>query len=152
MVKVKIITVGELNEKFYIDTENEFKKRLSKFCNLEFVVIKEHSNLNIEQKKQCECAELKKYFSKETSVLLYIDGKQLSSPQFAELIKEKRDLNSKIEFFIGGSNGVTDEFANSFKNKISFGKITLPHCLCKIVLEEQIYRAFQILNNSPYHK
>ena len=152
MVKVKIITVGELNEKFYIDAESEFKKRLSKFCNLEFVQVKERSNLSGEQKKEAECADLKKHFSRDTSVLLYIGGEQISSTDFSELIKQKRDKNSKVEFFIGGSNGVTEEFANVFAHKISFGNITLPHCLCKIVLEEQIYRAFQILSGSPYHK
>ncbi len=152
MFKIKIITVGELNEKFYVDAEKEFEKRLSKFCKIEKVAVKEFSNLSIEAKKEAECKELKKHFNLETSVLLSLNGDLITSEKLAILVKEKRDNNSKMEFFIGGSNGVTKEFEACFKYKICFGKITLPHCLCKIVLEEQIYRAFTILNNSPYHK
>jgi len=152
MFKVKIISVGSLNEKFYTDAEKEFEKRLSKFCNLEFIVVKEQSSLETEIKKKVECADLKKHFNLETSVLLSLNGELVTSENLASLIKLKKDQNSKIEFFIGGSNGVTSEFEKMFKHKICFGKITLPHCLCKIVLEEQIYRAFTILNKSPYHK
>lgn len=153
MIKVKIVSVGELNEKFYVDAEREFEKRLSKFCKLEKVVLKEFSHLPAEQKIAAECDELKKHFtSPETSVLLGINAPLVSSESFADLIKNKRDQNSHIEFFIGGSNGVNTEFEKLFKHKISFGRLTLPHCLCKIVLLEQIYRAFTILNGSPYHK
>ena len=153
MFKVKIVCVGELNEKFYADAEREFEKRLSKFCKLEKVVVKECSHLPTSQKITAECAELSKHFvSPETAVLLSINAPLVTSEQVAELIKNKRDSQSHVEFFIGGSNGVSAEFEKMFKHKISFGRLTLPHCLCKIVLEEQIYRAFSILNGSPYHK
>ncbi len=153
MFKIKIVSVGELNEKFYIDAEREFEKRLSKFCKLEKVVVKECSHLPIAQKINAESDELKKHFvSCETAVLLSINAPLVTSESFANLIKNKRDNDSHIEFFVGGSNGVSPGFEKLFKHKISFGRITLPHCLCKIVLEEQIYRAFAILNGSPYHK
>lgn len=152
MFKVKIVSVGSLNEKFYVDAQNEFLKRLSKFCKLEFVEIKEQSSLEESLKKKAECEMLKKHFNVETSVLLSINGEFVSSESLANLINNKKNQNSKIEFFIGGSNGVSSEFESMFKHKISLGKITLPHSLCKVVLEEQIYRAFTILNHSPYHK
>ena len=153
MFKIKIVCVGELNEKFYIDAEREFEKRLSNICKLEKVVVKECSHLPTAQKINAECAELNKHFvSADTAVLLSINAPLVTSEAIAELIKAKRDNYSHIEFFIGGSNGVSQEFEKLFKHKISFGRLTLPHCLCKIVLEEQIYRAFSILNGSPYHK
>ena len=84
--------------------------------------------------------------------MLDIGGKELSSPQLAEEIERRKQTTSVFTFVIGGSNGLSDEVRNRADLRVSFGKITLPHQLCRVVLAEQLYRAATIANNVPYHK
>ena len=152
MLKVNIVCVGSIKEKFYVDAINEYKKRLSRFCTLTIIEVSELSEQTINKKIELESQSLLKAV-KGTLFVLDRCGKELSSPDLANLLKKTADSGiSEVSFVIGGSNGVSEELLSKAKQTISFGKITFPHQLFRVVLLEQIYRAFSILNNSPYHK
>ena len=152
-MKVKIVAVGKIKEKFFTDAIQEYAKRLSKFCDFKVVEVNEATNYkNLAEKSEIEGKLLLSYAS---GFIVALDGvgKQLSSTQLADLAKEKM-LNgvSEITFIIGGSNGLSDEVRNKANFILSFGKITFPHQLFRVVLTEQIYRMFTIINGMPYHK
>ena len=155
MHKINIVSVGNLKEKYLKDATEEYLKRLSRFADVEVREVLEfsgNSKSSIEQIKNFECEEVKK---KVTGVVIAMDksGKQITSEEFAKLIDNTFAGGAKaISFVIGGSNGLTQEFINNANHVISFGKITFPHQLMRVVLLEQIYRAETILNNISYHK
>jgi len=152
MLKVNIVCVGSIKEKFYVDAINEYKKRLSRFCTLTITEVNELSEQTTNKKIELESQSLLRAVKGQVFVLDRC-GKELSSPDLAELLKKTADSGiSEVSFVIGGSNGVSEELLSKSKQNISFGKITFPHQLFRVVLLEQIYRAFSILNNSPYHK
>ena len=152
MLKVNIVCVGSIKEKFYVDAINEYKKRLSRFCTLTITEVNELSEQTINKKIELESQSLLRAVKGQVFVLDRC-GKELSSPDLAELLKKTADSGiGEVSFVIGGSNGVSEELLSKSKQNISFGKITFPHQLFRVVLLEQIYRAFSILNNSPYHK
>ena len=130
----------------------EYAKRLSKFCKLNILELPEQNKYeDIEKIKDMEGREILNNLQGKT-YLLDLQGQNLSSEEFAKEI-EKSSLNSStITFVIGGSYGVSKEVKDQIKNKISFGKMTLPHNLARLVLVEQIYRAFMISSGSTYHK
>ena len=155
MRKISIVCVGNLKEKYWIDALKEYEKRLSKFCDLNIIEIPESrlfknnkSEINAvitdEGTKILEKIKGKKVFS------LAIEGEAVSSEQLAEIIESESDLG-EICFVIGGSYGL-DERVKKCGKIISFGKITLPHQLIRVVLAEQIYRSFTIINHIEYHK
>lgn len=159
-MKITVISVGKIKENFFCDAIKEYTKRLSKFCTLIEEIVQDeraddnYSEKEIEQVKVLEGQKiLKKIKDSSFVITLCIDGKQLSSVELAEKINELGiNGNSDITFIIGGSNGLSDDVIKRANMKLSFSKMTFPHQLFKIVLLEQIYRAFKINANESYHK
>lgn len=152
MVSIKIVCVGNLKEKFWRDAEQEYVKRLSKFCKLEIKEIEEQNQFKEEDRIiEVESKKIEKEVEND-SYLMDINGNQYSSEEFAKLIEQISLKKSQITFVIGGSNGVSKKIKDTLKNKISFGKATYPHNLARIILLEQIYRAFMINSGAKYHK
>ena len=154
MININIVCVGNLKEKFWKDAVEEYAKRLGAFIKLNIFEVKESdygtSQKQIDFAKKEESIRLSKY-QKGFCFALEIDGKQYDSVEFAEKIKQITNKDSTITFFIGGSYGLDREFSNQFQH-ISFSKFTFPHQLMRVILLEQIYRAFTIINNKTYHK
>lgn len=152
MMKINLICVGALKEKFFVDAFNEYSKRLSRFVNFKIIELPQckideiNTTLKFEEQKIIE--HLEGYV-----VLLDIKGEQLSSKELADTIK-KLEVNgqSTISFVIGGSFGVSEEVKKRANFRLSFSHLTFPHQLFRVMLLEQIYRAFTIINNMPYHK
>ena len=152
-MKVNIICVGKIKESFFNDAIAEYKKRLYRFCNFSIIEVDEDSkqtNISIKSEK-----ESKMLLEKCKGAIVALDGKgkMLSSEDLAEYI-EKKEISgiSEISFVIGGSNGLSKTILDSADIVVSFGKITYPHQLFRVVLSEQIYRAFTIIKGLPYHK
>ena len=141
-----IICVGKIKEKFFKDAIDEYMKRLSKYHKIEII---ELIDSNIKQEKDLI---LKKIDTKDYIITMEIEGKQLNSLELSKLI-DKTFLNyPNITFIIGGSEGLDEEIKNIANYKLSFSNLTFPHQLFRIILLEQIYRSFKILNNETYHK
>ena len=152
MVGIKIVCVGNLKEKFWKDAEQEYVKRLSKFCKLEIKEIEEQNQLKEEDKIiEVESRKIEKEVD-DDSYLMDIHGNQFSSEEFAKLLTQISLKKGQITFVIGGSYGVSKKLKDTLKNKISFGKATYPHNLARIILLEQVYRAFMINSGAKYHK
>ena len=152
MLKINVICVGNLKDKFFIEAAGEYAKRLSRFCSLKVTELKEYTNLsNIEQIKKMEGEDIIKNISGYV-ILMDVEGKMLSSEDLAENIDTISLNNSEITFVIGGSYGVSEGVKAKVNQKISVSKMTFPHRLFRIMLLEQIYRAFTINNNISYHK
>lgn len=159
-MKITILCVGKVKEKFYRDAIEEFVKRLSRYCKLEIVEVSDEktdeqaSETEIRIVKEKEGERLLKSIKEDAYVItLCIDGKQLDSEELSEKI-EKLGIQgaSHIYFVIGGSLGLADEVIKRSNFKLSFSKMTFPHQLMRVILLEQIYRAYRIMNNEPYHK
>lgn len=155
MIKINIYCVGSMKEGMFSDAYREYIKRLSRYCSLSITEIKEEKiqNMNPEQAILNESNNIiKKIKEVDYIILLDIKGEEYSSEDFSKMIKEKIDDGvSPIDFIIGGTLGVSQELKNLANLKVSFGKITLPHQLARIVLLEQVYRSFKIIKNEPYH-
>lgn len=152
-MKINIVCVGKIKEKFFVEAINEYAKRLSRFCDLKIIEVEEESKISNTDKK-CEI-ESENLLEKCGGIIVALDssGKLLSSPEIANFIKLKTNNGiSEISFVIGGSNGLSQNLKNRADLVLSFGKITFPHQLFRVVLLEQIYRAFTILEGLPYHK
>ena len=144
MLNVKIICCGTLKENYLRNAVKEYEKRLSAFCRLSLREIKEDS-LNAVLP---EVSAHKGY-----KIALCIEGKMLSSEQLAQKIdKLATDGNSDIAFVIGGSDGLSDDVKKLCDLRLSFSPMTFPHQLMRVILLEQIYRAFTIINHKSYHK
>ncbi len=159
-MKITVISVGKIKEKYFIDAINEYKKRLSKFCAFTEEVIQDEraddnfSAKEIEAVKNLEGQKIiKKIKDSSFLIAMCIDAKQLTSVELAQKI-ETIGVNGKSEitFIIGGSNGLSEEVINRADLKLSFSKMTFPHQMFKLILVEQIYRAFKINANESYHK
>ena len=143
---IKIICVGKIKEKFLRDAIEEYMKRLSKYHKINIIEI-------MDSNKKTEATEiLKKIDNKDYIITMEIEGKELSSTELSNLIDKTFITNPNITFIIGGSDGLDDEIKKLAKYKLSFSKLTFPHQLCRVILLEQIYRSFKILNNETYHK
>ena len=158
-MKITIITVGKLKEKYLIEGIKEYSKRLSKYTNLDLIEVKdEHAPENLSQKdidiiKDKEGERILSKLKDSYIITLAIEGKQLNSEDLAMTIENiKTYHNSHITFIIGGSLGISDGIKNKSDLLLSFSKMTFPHQLMKLILLEQIYRSFRINNNEPYHK
>ncbi len=159
-MKITIIAVGKIREDWIKNGIAEYQKRLSKFCKFEILEVAEEQapeNLSPLEIINIKNAEGEKILSKIRQdvykIALVIDGKQLTSPQLAENISlQAVSGTSEIAFIIGGSNGLSDEVINQSNLHLSFGKFTYPHQLMRLILTEQVYRAFKIINREPYHK
>ncbi|WP_178195333.1 23S rRNA (pseudouridine(1915)-N(3))-methyltransferase RlmH [Ligilactobacillus sp. Marseille-Q7487] len=159
-MNIKIIAVGKLKEKYLKQGIAEYAKRLGKFCKFEVVEVADEkapeklSEAQMQAVKQKEGERiLAKIKDKEYVYALAIEGKQRSSEEFARELNQLATYGkSDLTFVIGGSLGLSMEVMNRSDAQISFGKLTLPHQLMRLVLSEQIYRCYMINNNTPYHK
>ncbi|AQP43402.1 23S rRNA (pseudouridine(1915)-N(3))-methyltransferase RlmH [Streptococcus gallolyticus subsp. gallolyticus] len=159
-MKVKIIAVGKLKEKYLKDGIAEYGKRMSRFAKFEIVELadeKTPDNASAAQNQQIMEKEgeriLAKISERDYVIVLAIEGKQLSSEAFSQVIADATLRGySDIVFVIGGSLGLADKVKKRANLRLSFGLLTLPHQLMRLVLSEQIYRAFMIQQGSPYHK
>ena len=150
---IKIITVGAIKEKYLRDAIDEYTKRLRKFTNLEIIELKDENLNEIEKNKIKEAERIKKHIDKKDYIItLEIEGKQLSSEEFSKKIENTLIESSNITFIIGGSYGLADEIKSLSNFKLSVSKMTFPHQLFRVILLEQIYRAYKIMNNENYHK
>lgn len=150
---IKIITVGKLKEKYLIDAVEEYKKRLSKYTKIEIIEVKDESSYEEDKNKEKEAENIIKYIGdKDFIITLEIDGKEVSSVEFASKIENIFNINSNITFIIGGSYGLSNRIKELSNYKLSFSKMTFPHQLFRVILLEQIYRAYKINNNESYHK
>lgn len=152
MMTINLICVGNLKEKFWGDAQNEYTKRLQKFCKFNVIEVEEKNFASNEN--ECKQKEGKAILEKcKGEVFLFdLHGKNPSSEEFSNMIEKQAQSASTLTFIIGGSYGVSDEVKARAKGLISFGKQTLPHNLARIVAIEQIYRAFNISAGTSYHK
>ena len=159
-MKIKIVTVGKLKEKYLKDGIAEYSKRLSRFANLEMIELTDEKTpdraSDSENQKILELEGtriLSKIGDRDFVIVLAIEGKTLSSEEFSKQL-EQAPINgfSTLTFVIGGSLGLSPKVKKRANLSISFGRLTLPHQLMRLVLVEQIYRAFTIQQGSPYHK
>ena len=150
---IKIITVGNIKEKYLKEAIEEYKKRLSKYTELEVIEVKDEGILPKSQAMEKERERIEKHLSgKEYLITLEIEGKELTSPELSKKIEEILIVNSSITFVIGGSYGISEILKKKANFHLSFSKLTFPHQLFRVLLLEQIYRAFKIINNESYHK
>ena len=151
---IKIVCVGKIKEKYFVDALEEYKKRISKYSKLEIIEVSDEATDNEKIVLAKEKEKLLKVINKsDYNIVLDIDGKELSSVELSDKINNIfTNYNSNITFIIGGSCGIDDEIKNMCDFRLSFSKMTFPHQLFRVVLLEQIYRAFKILNNESYHK
>lgn len=159
-MKITVISVGKIKEKYFTGAINEYAKRLTKYCKLEQVEVpdeKAPENLSDKEMIQVKDKEGERILSKINDqayvIALAIEGKQLTSEELSTHI-EKLGVSGKshIVFVIGGSLGLADAVLKRANYKLSFSKMTFPHQLMKVVLLEQVYRAYRIVRNEPYHK
>lgn len=159
-MKIKIISVGKLKEKYLKMGIDEYAKRLSRYCKLELIEVpdeKAPENLSATEMEQVKEKEGQRILSKikngDYCFAMAIEGKQLSSEKFAEeLDKLSTSGKSQFVFVIGGSLGLSDSVMKRSQQQLSFGKLTYPHQLMRLVLVEQVYRSFRINLGEPYHK
>lgn len=156
-MKINIVCVGNIKEKYFTDACDEYLKRLSKFHVVNIIEVSEEKlskNANvgdIEKVKNSESDRIEKHL-KGHAVLLDICGKSYSSEAFAKKLEDLQNSSSTLTFVIGGSYGVSDGLRKKCDDKLSFSAFTFPHQLMRVVLLEQIYRATTIQNNITYHK
>lgn len=151
-MNLRVVCVGNIKEKFFVDATNEYLKRISRFHKIEIIETKEgNKNKTVDEIKEIECEEIKKYL-KGYIISLDLKGEQITSVVLSEKIDKIAQNNSTITFVIGGSNGLDEEILNMSNYILSFSKMTFPHQLFRVMLLEQIYRASTISNNITYHK
>lgn len=143
---IKIICVGKIKEKYLKEAIEDYSKRISKYHKLEIVEVMD-SDINHEKDLIIKNIGVRDYV-----VTLEIDGSNVSSVEFSDKIDKIFITNNIITFVIGGSDGLHDDVKRLSNYKLSFSKMTFPHGLFRVVLLEQIYRSFKILNHETYHK
>lgn len=163
-MKITILCVGKIKEKFYRDAIAEYEKRLGRYCKLEMIEVADEKTpdhaselmeMQIREKEgERMLARMEKYLRDGAFVCaLAIDGKQMDSVELSERIERLgTGGTSHIIFLIGGSLGMSEELLRRADMKLSFSKMTFPHQLMRVILLEQIYRAYRIMNHEPYHK
>lgn len=158
MMNVNIIALGKLKESWFREACSEYIKRLSAFAN---VTVKEPEPVQLPQnpspaqieKALCREADaIRSYIKGGVNIAMCIEGKTLSSVQLAEKIENLANTSSTINFIIGSSFGLSESFKQSCDFKMSMSPMTFPHSLARVMLLEQVYRAFSINNNGKYHK
>ncbi|MBO5223623.1 MAG: 23S rRNA (pseudouridine(1915)-N(3))-methyltransferase RlmH [Clostridia bacterium] len=150
MKKINIVCVGKLKEQYLKDGIAEYTKRLSRYASVTVKEITDYAtddNTCIEKESSLILPALKGYV-----IVLDIGGKQLTSPELAQSVDRAFVTNSEVTFVIGGSKGFDDRVRKKADMTLSFGKVTFPHQLVRLMLFEQIYRSFCITEGTPYHK
>ncbi len=159
-MKITILTVGKIKEKYFTGAVQEYSKRLGRYCKLEIIEVADEktpdhaSGREEEQIRKKEGERLKKYIKDSAYVIaLAIEGKQMSSEAFAgRLDRLGIEGKSHIIFIIGGSIGLDPDILKNADELLSFSQMTFPHQLMRVVLLEQIYRGYRIIHGEPYHK
>ncbi len=159
-MKISLITVGKLKEKYLVQAVSEYGKRLGRYCTLNIIEVSDEKapeNLSESEKKAVLEAEGERILShiKEDAYVcaLMIEGESVSSEEMAEMINGcMLSGKSHIQWIIGGSLGLSKKVADRADRKISFSRLTFPHQLMRVILLEQVYRSFRIIKNEPYHK
>ncbi len=159
-MRITIITVGKIKEKYLRDAISEYSKRLSKYCKMEIIEVADEktpenaSDTMNETIKAKEAERILKYLKEDAYIItLEIQGKQLTSEELADKI-EKLGIQgtSHLIFVIGGSLGLGKKVLEKSNYALSFSKMTFPHQLMRVILLEQIYRSYRIIKKEPYHK
>ncbi|SFA72398.1 23S rRNA (pseudouridine1915-N3)-methyltransferase [Acetitomaculum ruminis DSM 5522] len=159
-MKINIIAVGKLKEKYIKDAVKEYYKRINAYSKINIIEVEDEKTIENPSKaeenkiKDTEGKRIKKHISPSAFlIVLAIEGDMLDSIELSDLI-DKKMLSGKSEFtfVIGGSIGLSDEIIKMADFKLSFSKMTFPHQLMRVILLEQIYRAFKIIHHEPYHK
>ncbi|HIU65906.1 MAG TPA: 23S rRNA (pseudouridine(1915)-N(3))-methyltransferase RlmH [Candidatus Caccomorpha excrementavium] len=158
-MKIAVIGVGKLKEKYFVMAVEEYGKRLSRYCRLELMETADEktpdgaSPAEEERIKRLEGERILKAVREEDYVIaLAIQGEALSSEELAQRLQELSIRGRRIVFIIGGSLGLHDSVLARADMRLSFSKMTFPHQLMRVVLLEQIYRSFRIIKGEPYHK
>ena len=156
MLKINLISIGDIKENYLKEAIAEYSKRISRFASLKIIEIKEHiaqsnSNPDIINALKKDADEIKKHL-KGYSICLDIKGKMISSEEFSKKIENISLSSSEISFIIGASNGIDESIKSLCNERISFSPMTFPHQLMRVIFLEQLYRAFTISNNIAYHK
>ena len=150
---IKIITVGQIKEKYLKEAIDEYLKRLKKYTNIIIIEVKDEALVEPEKAIKIEAEKIQKHIQeKDYIVTLEIEGDEFTSTTFAKKLDTILIDNSNITFIIGGSYGLSDIIKRQAKLHLSFSKMTFPHQLFRVLLLEQIYRAYKINNNESYHK
>lgn len=157
IMKYKIIVVGKIKENYYKEAISEYVKRMTRFADVEIIEVDEYYFNGLPNEKEIDkivSFEGKEILKKTEGYIIALDiqGKLFSSEELSAKLREQKQNHSVFSFIIGGSYGLSAEVKQRAQLRLSFGKITLPHQLCRVVLCEQLYRAICIENNVPYHK
>ena len=159
MVKISIICVGKIKEKYWLDAISEYSKRLSRYCKLNIIEVADEKTPDDASDAECDAIKkkeadkiLKKIDSQGLVCTLEIAGKRFTSEGFASFIDGSSTRTSHIQFVIGGSLGLHSSVLDRSDMGISFSDMTFPHQMMRVILLEQIYRGFRITNGEPYHK
>ena len=159
MMKITVIALASLKEKYLKEAADEYIKRLGAFCNLKIIEIDpvrlpekpSYAEISAALSREAELIA-KKIPAGDFVVPLCIEGKQLSSEEFAEMLEDKMNIGRGVTFIIGSSCGLSDDIKRRADFKLSFSKMTFPHKLFRVMLLEQLYRAFKICSGAAYHK
>ena len=141
MATIKFITVGTLKEEYLREAVKEYEKRLGAYCRFTTAELKEDSQL-------ADAVNSKRAYK----IALCVEGKQHSSEEFAQMIDKCAQMSGELILVIGGSDGLPEQIKAMCDYRLSFSKMTFPHQLMRVILLEQLYRAFNINNNGKYHK
>ncbi len=159
-MRITVLCVGKVKEKYFSDGIREYEKRLSRYCRLEIIEVadeKTPDSASAAEELQIKAREgerLRKYIREDSYVIaLAIEGKQLDSVELSEKI-EKLGVRgaSHITFVIGGSLGLDETILKQADDKLSFSRMTFPHQMMRMILLEQLYRSYRIMKGEPYHK
>ena len=150
---IKIITVGTIKEKYLKEAIEEYSKRISKYTKIEVIELKDEGLVEKEKALKLEEEKIIKHINEKDYIIsLEIEGEELTSVEFSKKINSILIENSNITFIIGGSYGLSEKIKQMAKFHLSFSKMTFPHQLFRVILLEQIYRSYKIINNESYHK
>ncbi|MBE5823540.1 MAG: 23S rRNA (pseudouridine(1915)-N(3))-methyltransferase RlmH [Butyrivibrio sp.] len=158
-MKISVICVGKIKEKYWIDAISEYSKRLSRYCRLNIIEVPDEKTPDGASVSECDAIKkkeaekiLKKIDDNGLVCTLEIEGKRFNSEEFASFIDTSANKTSHIQFVIGGSLGLHSSVLSRSDMAISFSDMTFPHQMMRVILLEQIYRGFRITNGEPYHK
>jgi 23S rRNA (pseudouridine1915-N3)-methyltransferase len=159
-MNIDILCVGKIKEGYLREAISEYSKRLSRYCRLNIIEVQDEKTPETQSETLCgickknEGERLKKYIREDAYVVtLEIQGREMTSEELAGAINSAGIKGiSRIQFVIGGSLGLAEEITNCADMHLSFSRMTFPHQLMRVILLEQIYRSYRIINNEPYHK
>lgn len=150
---IKIICVGKMKESYWKEAIYEYQKRIQKYTKLEIIEVLDSGNSNAQLALSEEASRIEKHLQeKDYLITLEIEGKQLDSIEFSKKIDFLQSHYANLVYLIGGSYGIHERIKAKSNETCSFSKMTFPHQMFRVILLEQIYRSYRILNNESYHK